>query len=95
MLSDDSLKYFSMFGFMLDNTIMLTVCVTNIESLINKGNTLQIQYNLDIVIMSAVYDYFKFSVTKLTQGSRKSGSRHGYVVIVHLWIMMKKIFDWH
>ena len=39
-----------MFGFMLDNTIMLTVCIANIESLINKGSTLQIQYNLDVVI---------------------------------------------
>ena len=39
-----------MFGFMLHNTIMLTVCVTNIESLIYKGSTLQIQYNLDVVI---------------------------------------------
>ena len=27
-----------MFGFMLDNTIMLAVCVTNIESLINNGD---------------------------------------------------------
>ena len=35
---------------MLDNSIMLTVCITNIESLINKGSTLQIQYNLDVVL---------------------------------------------
>ena len=35
---------------MLDNTIMLTVCVTNIECLKNKGSTLQIQYNLDVVL---------------------------------------------
>ena len=35
---------------MLDNTIMLTVCVTNIECLKNKGSTLQIQYNLEVVL---------------------------------------------
>ena len=36
---------------MLDNTIMLTVCVTNnIECLENKGSTLQIQCNLPVVL---------------------------------------------
>ena len=39
-----------MFCFMLDNTIMLTVCVTNSECLLIWGNTLQIQYNLDVVL---------------------------------------------
>ena len=39
-----------MFSFMLDNTIMLTVCVTHIECLINKSSTLQIQYNVDVVL---------------------------------------------
>ena len=38
-----------MFCFMLDNTIMLTVCVMNIECL-NRGSRLQIQYNLDVVL---------------------------------------------
>ena len=33
-----------MFYFVLDNTIMLTVCVTNID----RGSTLQIQYNFDV-----------------------------------------------
>ena len=38
-----------MFSFMLThNTIMLTVCVTNIECLKNKRSTLKIQYNLDV-----------------------------------------------
>ena len=37
-----------MFCFMLDNTIMLTVCVTNIECLIES--MLHIQYNLDAVL---------------------------------------------
>ena len=35
---------------MLDNTIMLTVCVTNIECLKNKGSMLHIQYNLEVVL---------------------------------------------
>ena len=39
-----------MFSLMLDNTIMLTVCVTNIECLINKGTRLQIKYNLDVAL---------------------------------------------
>ena len=39
-----------MFSFMLDNTSMLTVCVTNIECLKNNGSALQIQYNLDVVL---------------------------------------------
>ena len=39
-----------MFCFMLDNAIMLTVCVTNIECLKDNGSTLQIQHNLDVVL---------------------------------------------
>ena len=39
-----------MLSFMLDNTIMLTVCVTNIECLKNKDSPLQMQYNLDVVL---------------------------------------------
>ena len=39
-----------MICFMLDNTIMLTVCVTNIECLKNKDSILQIQYNLDVFL---------------------------------------------
>ena len=39
-----------MLSFMLENTIILTVCVTNIECLKNKGSMLQIQYNLDVVL---------------------------------------------
>ena len=35
---------------MFDNTIMLTVCITNIECLFNSGIPLQIQYYLDIVL---------------------------------------------
>ena len=38
-----------MFCFMSDNTVMLTVCVINIECLNNKVST-QIQYNLDVVL---------------------------------------------
>ena len=34
---------------MLDNTMMLTVCVTNNQCLKNKASTLQIQYNLDVL----------------------------------------------
>ena len=35
---------------MLDNSIMLTVCVTNIDCLKNNRRMLQIQYNLDGVL---------------------------------------------
>ena len=31
-------------------SFMLTVCVTNIECLNNKSSTLQMQYNLDVVL---------------------------------------------
>ena len=50
-----------MFSLMLDNTIMLTVCVTNIECLKNKGSTLQMQYNLEVILCQP-FDCFKFSV---------------------------------
>ena len=66
---------------------MLTVCVTNMECLINKGSTLQNRYNLD-VDHSAVYDYFKFSVAKLTRACRKTASRAGYVVKLFPWIII-------
>ena len=46
----NSCEYLNLLNFMLDNTIMLTVCVTNIEWLKNKCSTLQIQYNLDVVL---------------------------------------------
>ena len=39
-----------MLSFILDNSIMLTVCVINIACLKNKGRMLQIQYNLNIVL---------------------------------------------
>ena len=39
-----------MLSFMLDNTILLTVSVTNIECLKNKGSMLQINYNFDVVL---------------------------------------------
>ena len=40
-----------MFSIMLDNTIMLPVCVTDMDCLKNKGITLQIQYNnIDVVL---------------------------------------------
>ena len=49
-----------MLSFMLENTIILTVCVTNIECLKNKGSMLQIQYNLDVVLCSTVSNCFSF-----------------------------------
>ena len=39
-----------MLNFTLDNTIMFTVCVTNIECLKNKCSMFQIQFNLDVVL---------------------------------------------
>ena len=36
--------------FMLDNAIMQTVCVINIQCLKNKGSKLQIKYNLEVVL---------------------------------------------
>ena len=39
-----------MLSFILDNSIMLTVCVINIACLKKKGSMLQIQYNLNVVL---------------------------------------------
>ena len=40
----------NMLSFTLDNTNMLTVCVTNIECLKYKGSKLPIKYNLNVVL---------------------------------------------
>ena len=40
---------------MLDNTIVLAVCVTNIECLKNKGSTLQIKYNLVVFLLCQLF----------------------------------------
>ena len=52
-----------MFSFMLDNIIMLTVCVTNFKCLKNKGSMLQIQHNLEVVLCQ-LSDCFTFLAAK-------------------------------
>ena len=50
LLLMSSYAIINMFCFILDNTIMLTVWVTNIECLLIGGSMLEIQYNLDVVL---------------------------------------------
>ena len=69
---------------MLDDTIMLTICVTNIECLI-EGYHLQIQCNLDVVLCQL----FVIASNSQMLNCHKTASRPGYVVNVHPWIMMK------
>ena len=63
---------------MLDNTIMLTVCVT--------GSTLQIKYNLDVVLCQL----FMIASNSQQLNCCKTASRLRYVVKLRLWIMMNK-----
>ena len=71
---------------MLDHTVMLTVCVTNIECLVIICSTLQIQYNLDVVLCQL----FVIASNSQQLNCRKSASRPGYVVKLCPWIIMKK-----